>query len=145
MFSFVCVACGAKSRVALRSSLHTHEHARTREAFVEMRGEATHTRCKARQRNACVGDTLPVCGIQAHRTFVNTLALYACISSLFSLALSGAVSVSVVSRVSTSLFHSLAGPKAPFRQQPRCPGEFVFCFISPVTSQGHHQGLFLWL
>ena len=77
---------------ATSRSAHTHEHARTREAFVEMRGgEATHSEAKRGNEMPAWGIPVPVCGIRAHRTFVNTLALYACISSLFSLALSGAV------------------------------------------------------
>ena len=88
-----------------------------------MRGEALIRDAKRGNEMPTWGTPVPLCGILARRALMNTLALSACISIFVFSSTCSAVSVSVVSLVSTHYcVHSLAGPTA------RCPCAYVCVF-----------------
>ena len=113
----------------------------TREAFVQMRGEALVRDVKWGNKMPSWEIRVPLCGIRAHRALVNTLALSACSSIfLFSCTQWCCLSECRVSCINL-LFSTIW--QAQRRLFDSSHAIQANCFLlSPVTLEGHHQGLF---
>ena len=105
----------------------THEHARTREALNEMRGDALietqseATRCHTWENTLC--QFSGISKTQDLGEYVGCMSLY--LDFGFD-ALECCQSESLLCQLAVSTVWQ--GPKAPFRQQPRCPSELFSVF-----------------